>query len=319
MSDEANVAIACQGGGSHTAFSAGVLQELLPAIERRGDRLVGLSGTSGGAFAAVAGWYGSQTAGTTAEAVLEDLWAELAASSPAAQIGNDALVWTTFLENTGVPIPEVSPYQHPWSGWGQEQLREALTTVVDFDAIPGLAAPEAPELVVGTVDINAGTFETFTNESVTATAVLASAAVPQLFPAVEIDGDSYWDGLFSQNPPIGDLYDVPAERKPDELWVVQINPQTRSGTPTTLREIVDRRNELAGNLSLNQELQVVEQINRFLEAGYLPEDEYRYTSIRRLGLDGERPYASKLDRSPEFVSELIETGRESARQFLADL
>ncbi len=316
MSDEANVAIACQGGGSHTAFSAGVLQELLPAIQDRGDRLVGLSGTSGGAFAAVAGWYGHLADDTTAPAVLSDLWRELAASSPADRAGNDTLVWTTRLENMGFPFPEVSPHQHPFTGWGQDRLRRTLASVVDFDAVPGLATARAPELIVGTVDIESGTFETFTNGAVTPEAVLASAAVPQLFPAVEIDGDEHWDGLFSQNPPIRDLFHVPPTRKPDELWIVQINPQTRDGEPTSMWEIADRRNELAGNLSLNQELHVVEQINEFVAEGYLPDDEFRHTEVRRIGFDGDLGYASKLDRSPEFVDDLIETGRERARVFL---
>jgi NTE family protein len=314
--DETNVAVACQGGGSHTAFTAGVLGELLPAIDRRGDRLVGLSGTSGGAFAAVAGWYGYLAEDTTAPAVLDDLWAELAASGPVDSASNDALVWTTYLENVGVPFPEVSPYRNPFAAWGQEQLRATLTDVVDFDALPALATADAPELVVGAVDINAGTFETFTNGDVTPTAVLASAAVPQLFPAVEIDGDSHWDGLFSQNPPIRDLFHVPYARKPEELWVVRINPQTRSGDPTSMREIVDRRNELAGNLSLNQELRHVERINEFVGEGYLPEDEFRHTTVREVGLSDEFSYASKLDRRSAFVDDLIETGRERATDFL---
>jgi NTE family protein len=316
MSDEANVAIACQGGGSHTAFTAGVLAELLPAIEDRGDRLVGLSGTSGGAFAALAGWYGYLADDTTAPEVLSDLWDELAASTPADRAGNDTLVWTTRFENMGVPFPEISPHQHPFTGWGQARLQRTLESVVDFDAVPGLATAAAPELVVGTVDIEAGTFETFTNADVTPEAVLASAAVPQLFPAVEIDGDEHWDGLFSQNPPIRDLYHVSPERKPDELWVVQINPQTRDGEPTSMREIADRRNELAGNLSLNQELHMVEQINEFVAAGHLPDDEFRHTEVRRIGFDGDLGYASKLDRSPAFVDDLIETGRERAADFL---
>ena len=319
MSDEANVAIACQGGGSHTAFTAGVLSELLPAVDDRGDRLVGLSGTSGGAFAALAGWYGHLADDTTAPDVLSNLWDELVASGPADRAGNDALVWTTRFENMGVPFPEVSPHQHPFTGWGQARLRRTLESVVDFDALPGLATAAAPELVVGTVDIEAGTFETFTNADVTPEAVLASAAVPALFPAVEIDGDEHWDGLFSQNPPIRDLYHVPPERKPDELWVVQINPQTREGEPTSMREIADRRNELAGNLSLNQELHTVEQINEFVAAGYLPDDEFRHTEVRRIGFDGDLGYASKLDRDPEFVDDLIEAGRVQARDFLDGL
>jgi len=129
--------------------------------------------------------------------------------------------------------------------------------------VPDLRGRNASELVVGTVDINAGIFETFTDEEVDPEAVLASAAVPDLFEAVEIDDHHHWDGLFSQNPPIDDLMTVDAARKPDELWVIQINPQEREGEPTSLAEIADRRKELSGNVSLNQELRVVERVNEW--------------------------------------------------------
>jgi NTE family protein len=313
-----NIAIACQGGGSHTAFTAGVLSRLLPAIDRSDDTLVGLSGTSGGAFSAVTGWYGSLADGESAPDLLEALWSDLAASSPVERATNNWMVWGTAFESMGVPTPAVSPYQHGLSEVGKRQLRDTLEAHVDFDAMTELATDGTPELVVGTVDITAGEFDTFTNESVTVESVLASAAVPELFEAVEIDGDYHWDGLFSQNPPIRDLFHVPVDRKPDELWVVQINPQTVDGEPKTRREIVDRRNELAGNLSLNQELRFTEQMNELLAEGHLPDDEYRHTEIQRLQLNGDFAYASKLDRSPSFIDELLEQGRERAEAFLAD-
>lgn len=89
----------------------------------------------------------------------------------------------------GVPFPETGPHRYPFAGLGQDRLRDILESAVDFEAMPGLATAAVPELVVGTVDVGAGTFETFTNADLTAEAVLSSAAVPQPFPAVEIDGD----------------------------------------------------------------------------------------------------------------------------------
>ncbi len=142
---------------------------------------------------------------------------------------------------TRCPAPEV----------GKRRIRTVLERHIDFDAIPELCG-DAPELVVGTVDVNAGVFETFTNEEVTVEAVLASAAVPNLFEAVEIGGHLHWDGLFSQNPPVNDLMHCPPERKPEELWVVQVNPQTFEGDPSTAEVIADRRNELSGNISLTR-------------------------------------------------------------------
>jgi NTE family protein len=220
------------------------------------------------------------------------------------------------LESSGFPLPSLSPYQIPGAEAGKEAITETLERHLDFDAIADLCTFDAPELVVGTVNVNAGVFETFTNEEVTTDAVLASAAVPNLFEAVEINGHYHWDGLFSQNPPIDDLMTVPPERKPDELWIVQINPQEFEGEPKTLDVIADRRNELSGNISLNQELTFIERVNTWLEEGYLPDEQFSQTTIHRIEM-GERFHCStKVDRDPEFLDELMDLGHERARAFL---
>ncbi len=317
MTDDSptKVAIACQGGGSHTAFTAGVLKGLLREWDER-YRLVGISGTSGGAFNALAVWYGLVTADEDeAIRLLDSLWGDLKAEGAFDRLLNDWVVGLSRLGNTGLPVPQISPYQAPGARLGQEQVRELLERHIDFDAVPELCAHTAPELVIGTVNINAGIFETFTNEDVTPDAVLASAAVPSLFPAVEIDGHYHWDGLFSQNPPIDDLLTVPVERKPEELWVIQINPQRRAGEPTTLEEIADRRNELSGNISLNQELRVVERVNRWIDEGHLPESDFTKTEIERIQLESPYSSSSKLDRTPEFIDDLIELGERKAAAF----
>ncbi|MHB9288433.1 patatin-like phospholipase family protein [Halobacteriales archaeon Cl-PHB] len=317
MSEPTKVAIACQGGGSHTAFTAGVLQELLESWDRDRYELVGISGTSGGAFNALGTWYGLVTGDEDdAAEVLEKLWADIAADGPTDRLLNTWLSNLSRLESSGLPMPSISPYQLPGPNLGSQRIREILDRHVDFDAIPGLCQQDAPELVVGTVDVNGGYFETFTNEEVTTEAVLASAAVPNLFEAVEINGHDHWDGLFSQNPPINDLLSVPAHHKPDELWVIQINPQVQEETPRTLEEIADRRNELAGNISLNQELKFVERVNDWVEAGHLPEDEFSKTSIRRIPMDRQYHCSTKVDRSAEFVAELTDLGRQRGAEFL---
>ena len=93
--------------------------------------------------------------------------------------------------------------------------------------------------------------------------MLASAAIPTLFRSVHEAGGVYWDGLFSQNPPVRDLLAT----EPDEIWVIQINAKERSAEPRTMVEIADRRNELSGNLSLYQELHFIEQIDSMIEDG----------------------------------------------------
>ncbi|MEF8842662.1 MAG: patatin-like phospholipase family protein [Haloarculaceae archaeon] len=311
-----NVAIACQGGGSHTAFTGGVLAELLPEFAGDGHELVGLSGTSGGAMSAAAAWYAYLDGGPAAvpEAV-ESLWTSVAARAPADRALNTGLVSLSRARAGGAPFPEVSPYVNPATEFGRARLREVIEEHVDFDRIPDLLGPESPRLVVGTVDINGGCFEAFVDGDVTADVLLASSAVPDLFEAVEMNGHWHWDGLFSQNPPIHELMEVSAARKPDELWVVQINPQTRDGEPRSLFEIGDRRNELSGNLSLNQELRFIETVNEWVDEGKLDDEEHRHVEVRRIEFGRRLSCSSKLDRSPEFLGELFEAGRERARAF----
>jgi NTE family protein len=314
--DSTNVAIVCQGGGSHTAFTAGVLKELLREWPDEYE-LVGISGTSGGAFNALAAWYGLVTADEArAIELLDALWEDLAATDVSDRFLNDWATGLSRLDSSGLPIPRVSPYQMPGSDLGKDRIRNALERHIDFEALPDLCTRDAPKLVVGTVDVNAGVFETFVDEAVTPKAVLASAAVPTLFEAVEIDGHLHWDGLFSQNPPIDDLMAGDAGRKPDELWVIQINPQEIDGEPTSVEEIADRRNELAGNISLNQELHVIKRVNEWIDAGHLPESEFSRTAVRRIPMGENYHCSTKVDRSPSFLEELMSLGEERAAAFL---
>jgi NTE family protein len=314
--DTTNVAIACQGGGSHTVFTAGVLQHLLEEWDDEYE-LVGISGTSGGAYNALAAWYGIVTGDhQKAIDILDAIWDDLAADGWSDKLTNQWVTGLSRLESSGFPLPSLSPYQIPGPEAGKDAIRETLERHIDFESIPELCRRNAPELVVGTVDVNGGDFETFTNEDVTTEAVLASAAVPNLFEAVKINGHYHWDGLFSQNPPIDDLMTLPADRKPDELWIVQINPQEFEGEPTTLDVIADRRNELSGNISLNQELKFIERVNDWLDAGYLPESKFSHTEVHRIEM-GERFHCStKVDRDPKFLDELKQLGHERAAAFL---
>ncbi|ELZ21106.1 Patatin [Halosimplex carlsbadense 2-9-1] len=311
------VAIACQGGGSHTAFTCGVLRELLKEWDDRYE-LVGISGTSGGAFNALAVWYGLVTEGPErAREIVGSVWDDLAASGPSDRWTNAVVTSLSRMESAGVPLPAVSPYQVPGPETGKQRIREILETHIDFEGIPDLCGRDAPELVVGTVDVNAGVFETFVDEEVTVDAVLASAAVPNLFEAVEINGHLHWDGLFSQNPPVNDLMGLPPDRKPEELWVVQINPQEFEGEPSTTEVIADRRNELSGNISLNQELHFIERVNEWVEDGTLPADKFVRTDVRRIQMGKRFHCSTKVDRDPAFLDELRELGAERAREFLA--
>ncbi|WP_436930717.1 patatin-like phospholipase family protein [Halosimplex halobium] len=312
------IAIACQGGGSHTAFTCGVLRTLLDEWDGDDYELVGISGTSGGAFNALAVWYGLVTEGPErARETVGAVWDDLAVSGPSDRWTNALVTSLSRMESAGVPIPAVSPYQVPGPETGKQRIREILETHIDFEEIPDLCGRNAPELVVGTVDVNAGVFETFVDEAVTVDAVLASAAVPNLFEAVEINGHFHWDGLFSQNPPVNDLMGLPPDRKPEELWVIQVNPQEFEGEPSTTEVIADRRNELSGNISLNQEIHFIERVNEWVDDGTLPADEFVRTDVRRIQMGKRYHCSTKVDRNAAFLDELRELGAERAREFLA--
>lgn len=324
------VAIACQGGGSHTAYTAGVLSELVSVIDARdgnasqGGRerrfeFTDVSGTSGGASCALLWWYGLVTGGPErARDLLDRFWERTAARSPVDALTNDTVVGATALEHGGVALPSFSPYLSPATAYARERLRDLLTDLVDFDRIDALAGPSRPTLHVGAVDVLEGEFRTFRGGEITVEVILASAALPTLFRAVEIGDSAYWDGLFSENPPVLDLLAGPKERTPDEIWVVRINPRCRAEVPRSLREIADRRNELSGNLSLEKDVAFIEQVNDWLAAGYLPEERYKHVEVRFVDLGRDLPLASKLDRDPGFLDELIEQGRRDAAAFLAN-
>jgi NTE family protein len=259
------VAIACQGGGSHTAFTAGVLKRLLGADELSSYEVVGLSGTSGGAVCALLAWSALRdNEPIRAGQLLEQFWTDNSARGPVDMVVNAWVLWAGTLQSFGV-MPAVSPYNSPAAQTAAEQFRQMLRRRVNFDRIDVDTAAAYPALVLGAVDVLSGQFRAFNSrrDLITPDSVLASAAIPNLFRAVHLEGGTYWDGLFSQNPPVHDLLDI----EPDELWVIQINPQQRDTEPTTLLEIADRRNELAGNLSLYQELGFIETIDGLLESG----------------------------------------------------
>lgn len=316
------VAVACQGGGAHTAFTAGVLRSLL--ADERFDYM-GFSGTSGGAICATIAWHGvARGEPGQARQRLLDFWHANAVADPLEQVVNDLTVQMVRMSHR-VPMPSLNPNQLP--NVGQPKLQRLLEQHIPFDEFEALTHPGGPRLMIGAVDAVGGQFDLFQQfdspflkqrlSSVTPKAILASAAIPTIFPAVEIDGRFYWDGLFSQNPPVLDfLKDVPAAERPEQIWVIRINPQRIERVPTELGEIADRRNQLAGNLSLNQELETIESVRRVLIAAGVPTEKIPRTYVLSIQMPGIRDYATKLERSRHFIDELIAAGEEEGQRFL---
>jgi NTE family protein len=307
------VAIACQGGGSHTAFTAGVLQGLFSKLPEEVE-VVALSGTSGGALCATLAWDGLVRGDPQLSIQkLHSFWEAIAASEPLDQILNQTLMNVMSLRDLMV-LPEVSPYHLP--AWGEDRFRDILNLHFDFSELRELARrPGAPSLHIGAVEVLTGHFELFTGADLCVECLMASAAIPELFRAVTVPGRGvFWDGLFSQNPPIHDLM----EHDINELWVIQINPSTCAQVPTETHEILDRRNELSGNLSMEQELKFIEMVNRAIAEGRLNQTRFHPIHVSRIPLDRDLGYRSKLDRRPQFLEELREYGKAKSRWFLKE-
>lgn len=305
------VAIACQGGGSHAAFAAGILIELMRPEHFGRIDLVGLSGTSGGAVCAALAWSGLVRAGGGPDAaaeVLSGFWAELAAQDPFDRALNAWLVGLARLPVTW----ELSPYlvQAP----AEPRLRELLERHLRLEDLP--RDPEArrrPTLLVGATDILNGGGVAFEGADLGYDDIIASAAVPPIFRAVRTRGSLYWDGLFSRNPPIREF----TELKPDEIWVIRINPAAAAAEPRMMQDIIDRRNELAGNLALDHELHLIQLVNALRSRYPALREEYKEIAVREVALDLQLDYPSKLDRDAAHVRRLLERGRAAAPLFFA--
>ena len=353
------VAIACQGGGSQTAFTAGVLKGLAEAALRDRFELVGISGTSGGALCAVLIWYALRKNETPIWRRLIDLWHDNAAQNELELLINAAIIDWLRGVNSGIlasfQTSPGMPLMHALSQLMVEGRRKEFTDFptllrkhIDFDEIASWGPqPPGPVLVIGAASVLSGRLRKFvsTKEVIKIEHILASAAVPNIFPAVELDGDALWDGLFSDNPPIDDLVRkgvVGEGNVPHELWVIKINPTTRANIPVLPDEIADRRNQLEGNVSLFHSLELVELVNDILLAdAFRPRflEQYEYTRpvlIPKSFAEGpDKPYyipwiemseemqqtldyEGKLDRSPENINRLIAHGEERARVFLEE-
>lgn len=313
--------LALQGGGAHGAFTWGVADHLL-----RDDRLgiTGLSGASAGAINAVMIADGLARGGPAeARKRLADFWRAASAGGnlpPVQRAVTDRLF--SLLPFSTSPIQSwfetmsryFSPYE--FNPLDINPLRDLIDRFVDFDAIRNSKVA----LYVSTTNVHTGRMRIFPREKITADVVMASAALPFLFQAVEIDGVPYWDGGYMSNPPLMPfLQNTDAE----DVIVVQINPVQRDTTPKTSGEIVNRLNEITFNSALIAEMRTMDFVQRLIEQGHLPqgtgENQYRRLNVHRieLGKLGARLNASsKMKTDYQFLQSLRRAGQRTAKRFL---
>ena len=340
------IAIACQGGGSQTAFTAGVLKSILMNGIQEEKKIVSLSGTSGGAVCATLSWYSLLRAAKGDTTPLEErlcgFWRDNSTQNLLEELFNAGIIQSLRMIERGM-IPEwksspdsyVSKFMTTFSEamlprQSFYDFRGLLEKYIDFEEIAGLVEDDSPVLLVGAANVLSGEFKKFNSRKgeIRVEALLASAAVPTIFPAVMIGEDAYWDGLFSDNPPTDELLNpdiVGMERFPDELWVVQINPKTCREVPKTPGEVLDRRNEMIGNESLFQDLRTICLINKFIEKKVFKQElieKYEIKPVKTFVIQmspdllDSLDYSTKLNRKAEFIERLIADGERQGNRFL---
>src|SRR3984957_18804278 len=301
--------LALQGGGSHGAFTWGVLDRLL---EEPWLHIAAISGTSAGAMNAAVladGWMEGGAEG--AREALEKYWRRIsraAASSPLQRSFFDRLMGRWSFDTSPVYVAMdlmsrlVSPYD--LNPFGLNPLRGLLDESIDFDRLD-----RSPiKLFITATNVRTGRGRIFRNTDITADVVLASACLPTMFRAVEIEGEAYWDGGYAGNPTITPLI---RESDAHDTILVQINPRERTDVPRTANDVLDRLNEISFNSPLMKELRMIALLRQVADPGHGEGARWAGMHTHRIWTDRLASYgaSSKLNAEWEFVSMLKEDGR----------
>ena len=312
------VNLALQGGGAHGAFTWGVLDRLL---EDERIEIEAISGTSAGAMNAVVVADGIMRAGNEgARECLARFWkavSEAARFSPIQRspidmfMGNwsldasPAYLWMDLLNRVASPY-ELNPLN-------LNPLRDLIEETVDFDTVRSC---DKMKIFVSATNVETGRVRVFERTSLTPDMVMASACLPLMFQAVEIDGVPYWDGGFMGNPVLFPFFRGCSS---SDVVIVQINPVQRPGVPRTAREILNRVNEITFNSSLLREFRAIEFVGRLLDEGKLDPKVYKDMLVHRIEAEEDlKPLgaSSKLNAEWAFLEHLFEVGRRAASNWL---
>ena len=318
ITDRAPVLVdfALQGGGAHGAFTWGALDRLL---EEPWLRIDGISGTSAGAMNAAVLVDGRAKGGADgARAALENFWRRVsnaAVLSPLRRTPLDILLGRWTLDHSPVFLAMdlmarvFSPYD--LGPGGTNPLLDILAESVDFARLA-----QAPiKLFITATNVRTGRGRVFRNGEITPDVLLASACLPTLFQAIEIDGEGYWDGGYSGNPTITPLV---RECNSKDTVLVQINPVERPGLPRSARDILNRLNEVSFNAVLLKELRMIALLRQVAQPDNSENAKWADMRIHRISSDVmvELGYSSKLNAEWEFLCMLRDEGRRAGDAFL---
>jgi NTE family protein len=309
--------LALQGGGSHGAFTWGVLHALL---EDERLQFEGVSGTSAGAMNAVVMASGLVKGGRDgAIKALDGFWNAVATHSPLNNVqqasfdmlfggaslpGSPLNYWADVFSRT------FSPYQ--FNPLDINPIRDLLRRHVDF---PALTARNAPKVFVAATHVASGKAEIFSGKHLTESAVAASCCLPMLFQAVEVEGEHYWDGGYCSNPALHPLIYQCASR---DVLLVQINPLKREALPRNSRDILDRVNEITFGASLLAEMRAIDFVSRMLKEGRLDPARYKEVLMHRVSGDVLEPFgaSSKMSTDAPFIKQLHDLGHAAGKAWL---
>jgi NTE family protein len=310
------VDLALQGGGAHGAFTWGVLDRLL---EEHWLRIDGISGTSAGAMNAAVLADGYAKAGAEgARGALDSFWrsvSQAALYSPFRRAPLDVLLGRWTLDHSPVFIAMdlmarlFSPYD--LNPRGANPLHDILAATIDFERL----ARGPIKLFVTATNVRTGRGRVFRNSEITPDVLLASACLPTLFQAIEIEGEDFWDGGYSGNPTITPLVRECASR---DTILVQINPVERPGTPRSAREILNRLNEVSFNAVLLKELRMIALLRQLAHPADGEGAQWAEMRVHRVSSEAmvELGYSSKLNAEWDFLCMLRDEGRRAAEAFL---
>ncbi len=313
-----SINLALQGGGSHGAFTWGVLDRLL---ESDGIHIEGISGSSAGAMNAAVVADGLMDNGRTgAGEHLETFWREISRfgqASPLQRTIFDVLFNNWNLDNSPGYVAFdlltrlASPYEiNPLD---LNPLKDLVEKTVDFNR---LRRCDRLRLFISATYVRTGKVKVFDHSELCADSIMASACLPHLFRAVEIKGESYWDGGYMGNPVLFPFFYNCASR---DIVIIRINPLCCQQTPTKAMEIVNRINEINFNSSLLSELRAVDFVGRLVDEGRLDPDRYKHMLVHII--DGEEALeplnaSSKFNTEWAFLRKLFDIGRKAADEWL---
>lgn len=319
------VNLALQGGGAHGAFAWGVLDQL---CEDGRLSIDGLTATSAGAMNTSVFAYGMMKGGAEgARQALHDFWKDIS------DAGRDyspmqSTFWDQYFTgwhdlNQSVAYhwfdsfsKVFSPYQ--FNPLDINPLREVLTRHVDFDEI---RLCDCVNIFICATNVRTNKIKVFHNEEISLDAVLASACLPMLFRAVEIDGEAYWDGGYMGNPA---LYPLIYNTETDDIVILHVNPIEREEIPKTSQDIFNRINEISFNSSLLREMRAIHFVKRIVEEGWIKDeflDHFHFThlnihSIRADDVTDRFSVTSKFNPDWKFLCHLRDAGREVTAAWL---